>query len=223
MDENEIAILKEENSTLKKVITILIEQNEALKAEIAVSKMANGANNVPLAFSQMTNGNCETNIAFRQMTNGNNKVHDSISQMTNGNNKAHDALSQMTNGNTNASEGISQMTNGNTEIPHILPSFLPIDIRNKSRLFVLLKKEVLGKVKNSSVWSAVSLLLHFHNKGAGDYTELRKLTGLSNFGLAKYLRSLKKRGLIERDGWQKFKLTPHAVDLLVKAKCEAGI
>jgi hypothetical protein len=181
MDENEIAILKEENSTLKKVITILIEQNEVLKAEIAIANNGNVSNN------------------------------------------STSAVSTIGIGNNNSTLAISTNGNGNTEIPHVLPSFLPIDLRNKTRLYVLLKKEVLGKVKNSSVWSAVSLLLHFHNKGAGDYTELRKLTGLSNFGLAKYLRSLKKRGLIERDGWQKFKLTAHAVDLLVKAKCEAGI
>jgi DNA-binding IclR family transcriptional regulator len=76
-------------------------------------------------------------------------------------------------------------------------------------------------VHTSAVTNASKLLLHFHNKGAGDYKELRKLTGLSNFGLAKYIRSLKKRGLIERDGWQKFKLTGHAVGLLEKAGCES--
>jgi hypothetical protein len=126
----------------------------------------------------------------------------------------------VTNEADNVPTAFRQITNGNGEAFHVLPAVLPIDAANIQRLYNLLKKEVLGKVHLSSVTNASKLLLHFYNKGAGDYKELRKLTGLSNFGLAKYIRSLKKRELIERDGWQKFKLTAHAVGLIEKAGCQ---
>jgi hypothetical protein len=74
----------------------------------------------------------------------------------------------------------------------------------------------LPKAKKKGKANIVKMLIHFHNKGRGDYPELRKLTGLSEGGVGKMIMSLKKRGLIQRTGYQQFGLTVKTTEFLQK-------
>ena len=235
MSDFEIATLRAEIARLNKLITVLIEQNDALKHEIAVANSTNGNPDVGIANANITNGNPEiggahakvTNgnpehaLAFTKVTNGNPESAIALANITKGNPDVGGAFAKITNGNTEHSIAVAKVTNGNTNVLGPLPATLSMDMFNITRLRAVLKKEGFNKVRHKAVANASKLLLLFYNKQRGDYNELRKLTGLSNFGLAKYIRSLKKRGLIQRDGWQKFKLTASALNLIQQAGCTA--
>lgn len=84
----------------------------------------------------------------------------------------------------------------------------------------VLKGEGYNKVRYDARDNTARLLIHFYNKGGGGYPNL-KACFLNQVGLAKFIRSLKKRGLIERNGWQQFKITAHGIHLLQRAGCKA--
>lgn len=165
MSDFEIATLKAEIARLNKLITVLIEQNDALKYEIAVANS--------------TNGNPDVGIANVKITNGNTEIGG--------------ALAKVTNGNPEHLLAVAKVTNGNTNVLSTLPVILSMNTVNITRLRMVLKREGFNKVRHKAVANASKLLLHFYNKQRGDYNELCKLTGLSDFGLAKYICSLKKK------------------------------
>lgn len=217
MSDVEIASLKSEVARLNQIITILLEQNEALKARVALSENGVPVQSANVAYSK--NGVGNTNALNSQSENGigNNNTLDTYSENRIGNNKANVATSKTGVGNIHIQEPLSKNGVGNTNATETLSENIPLTPGNVGALYRFLRTQPIGKVRYSSVKNAAALLLHFYNKGGGAYPELKKLTGLSKYGLAKYLRSLKKRGLIERDGWQKFKVTAHAISYLKQA------
>ncbi len=90
---------------------------------------------------------------------------------------------------------------------------------NVSKLARIMKPAGFNKVRSDAIDNATRIVIHFYSKGEGDSATLRKLTKLSKYGLAKYIRSLKKRGLIQRTRWQQFSPTVYAVSLMQKAGC----
>ncbi len=221
MLEHEIAALKTENARLNQIITVLLEQNQYLKHCIAVVESGNGRTNNEYAIAENNNGN--TNVANSIAENNNGKTIVGYSMAENGNGKTNmgNSMAENDNGKTNVEEPISEKGNGKTEVMAPLPVFVPLNDDNITRVYSFLKNNGFNKVRFEAITNAAKLLIHFHNKGSGAYPELRKLTGLSGDGLGKYIMSLKKRGLIERDGWQKFKPTATGISVLQKAGCTA--
>ncbi|MES2622279.1 MAG: hypothetical protein V4615_15620 [Bacteroidota bacterium] len=234
MSDLEIAHLKSEVERLNKIITVLLEQSEAQRARIALAKKGNTFPDDEIATTGKMNGNTDNSIAITEKWNGNTNVSRPVPEIGNGNTESSIATAETDNGNANVRRPVSENGKGNTkgwinlseigkgnpsELPP-LPAFLPLNHDNILRLHVLLKKEGFNKVRNEAVKNAARLMLHFYNKGGGAYPELMKLTGLSRFGLGKYIRSLKKRGLIERSGWQQFRVTAQGVGLMKLARCE---
>jgi hypothetical protein len=221
MTEQEVAAVKTENARLNQLITILLEQNEALKLRIAFLEKGNTSPDRSSAFAENGNGNSAVGSAFAENGNGNPNDSISVAENRNGNFKSGSAVIENGNGNTDNRIAIAENARGNTEVEKPLPVFLPVNLTNVRLIYAYLKHNGFNKVRHDAINNAAKLLLHFYNKGEGGYPELKKLTGLSKYGLAKYIRSLKKRGLIERDGWQKFKPTVHGVWVLKKVGCTA--
>ena len=217
MSDTEIAALKSEAARLNRIITILLDENEALKARIALSEIGVPVQSANVAYSKNGVGNTHALDSQSEIGVGNNNAMDTYSENGVGNNTASVAISKTGSGNIHAQEPLSKTGVGNTNATEALSENIPLTPGNVGTLYRFLRTQPVGKVRYSSVKNAAALLLHFYNKGGGAYPELKKLTGLSKYGLAKYLRSLKKRGLIERDGWQKFKVTAHAISYLKQA------
>lgn len=221
MLEQEIAALKTENARLNQIITVLLEQNQYLKRGIAFAEKGSGQTNVGLSIADFVNGITDDSIAIAE--NGNGKTNDgfSISENINGKTDNGIAIAENSKGTTNVGNPISETGNGKTEVLTPLPVFVPLNDGNITRVYSLLKNNGFNKVRFDAIVNAAKLLIHFHNKGGGGYPELLKLTGLSQDGLGKYLMSLKKRGLIMRDGWQKFKPTAMGSSVLQRAGVKA--
>jgi len=61
------------------------------------------------------------------------------------------------------------------------------------------------------------IILHTYNGGSCTHKELKKLTGLSEGGIAKTIMSMKKRGLITRQKFQLFTPTEYCKQLMMEA------
>lgn len=207
MSGEEIAYLKNEIARLNKIITVLLKYNDLLNAENALLKNANGQSNAEMAVPETWKGTIESNSAFPEIQNGNNNADNAIPENENGNINSGSAIPENRNGQSNASDGIHKTGKGNPSFGQPLPAFIEPSPGVLSALHNLLQSHGFNQVKYSATRNAALLLLHFHNKNAGSYASLRKLTGLSNYGLAKFIRSLKKRNLIIRTGWQQFSIT----------------
>ena len=231
MDTPEIAQLQNEIARLNRIIDVLVESNEALKRAIAVAEKGNGSETHSLAIAEKGNGSDTRSLAVAEKGNGSDTRSLAVVEKGNGPDTHSLAVAEKGNGPDTYSLAVAEKGNGpytrslavaeKGNDPHNLPSSLPATIEltpgNLSRLYIYLLKQNFGKVRRSSLRNAAALMLHFYNGNRGDYPTLKKLTGLSQDGLGKYLRSLKKRGLIERNGWQQFKLTPHALHYLKQA------
>lgn len=245
MQHEEIALLKTEIARLNKIITALIKYNDLLSAEIALSKIGNRENNVGIAISEIRNGNSNIQIASSEIDNGNNNAHIVLPEILNGNLNEDIVLSEIGNGNLNVENILSEIRIGNLNVQHIvseiskgnlnvqktvpetgnshqnvpkpLPGIITPSPAMLSGLINILKFSGFNKVRDSAIRNTALLLLHFHNKNASGHADLQKLTGLSRFGIAKFIGSLKKRGLIVRTGWQQFSITANGEALLRSA------
>jgi hypothetical protein len=231
MAEVEIASLQREVARLNQIITVLLEQNEVLKARIAIAEKTNSPPNLLVAVAENINGNTDVQEPLSKKTNPPLNVSIAIAENINGNTDVQEPLSKKTNPPLNVSVAVAENINGNTNVQQPLNEnvrspaevlapvvySIPFTNSNVSRLKAYFRSHGFNKVRETAIANAAKLLLHFYNKGNGGYPELRKLTGLSKYGLAKYLGSLKRRGLIERDGWQQFRVTGFGVSCLKNA------
>lgn len=221
MLEQEIAALKTENARLNQIITVLLEQNQYLKRGIAVAEKESGQTEPNISSVKNSNGNSELDNSIAENSTGKPEVTNSIAENRNGKTDNGIAIAENSKGITNVGNPISETGNGKTEVLKPLPVFVPLSDGNITRVYSFLKNNGFNKVRFDAIVNAAKLLIHFHNKGGGGYPELLKLTGLSRHGLGKYLMSLKKRGLIMRDGWQKFKPTAMGTSVLQRAGVKA--
>ena len=219
MSVEETAYLKSEIARLNKIINALLKYNDLLSAENAVLKNGNRENNTESAYHENINGNSEFKSAVPKIGNGINNSESALSKNWNGISDSESALSENEKGQSNVPDGIRKIGNGNPSARRPLPAYIEPSARILSVLNNLLIAHGMKRVKFSAVRNAALLLLHFHNQSGGSYAGLQKLTGLSNYGLAKFIRSLKKRNLIVRTGWQQFSITESG-EALVRAAWE---
>jgi len=85
--------------------------------------------------------------------------------------------------------------------------FIELNDYNIFKLKHYLSQTYHIKTSQTTMGKAAKLLLHFYNNLPGYYTTLMRLTEHSNFGLAKFIRSLKKKHWIVAAGHQQFVLT----------------
>jgi hypothetical protein len=214
MSEQETILLKTENARLNRMIEALLTANEALRREIAYLKTGNASPELDCSVVENDNGITEFGYSIAENDNGRKGFGSSIHENENGIKEFSSSIAENDNGRKEFGSSVVGNDNGITGVLPPLPDKVePVDgivmaLRYK------LKTGTHIRAKRSSLWSHAIMLIHFHNKGGSSHPELRKLTGLSEGGLAKSIMSLTKRGLIVRDGFQKFALTPAAKELL---------
>lgn len=98
-----------------------------------------------------------------------------------------------------------------------LPVSISLTPANISKVAGILGGFGFVRVSYNYKISVAKLLLHLYNKMPGDHPTLRHLTSLSKGGLAKCITSIKRRGMINRSGWQSYSLTENALLLLRQA------
>jgi len=214
MSEQEITLLRKENARLNRIIEALLTANEALRREISVLKTGNAPPEFGYSVAENSNGLTELGSSIAENSNGITGFGSSVAENSNG--ITEPGLSVVENGNgiTGFGSSIAENSNGITEVLAPLPekieatSFFIYVVRDN------LRTGAYAKAKDSGLESHAKMLIHFHNKGGGSHPELRKLTGLSRGGLSKSVTALTKRGLIVRDGFQRFVLTPQAKEFL---------
>lgn len=221
MDTNETTILQNEIVRLNKVITILIEQNDALRHQLWLTATGNASENDGIAQAENGKASPKVGIAFAENGNGNPIVGSPTHENSNGNTTLGIAVAEIGKGNPELGRPVHENANGQTGLLPPLPATLPVSPHNIIAMREVLKGEGYNKVRYDARDNTTRLLIHFYNQGGGGYPELKKLTSLTKYGLAKFIRSLKKRGLIERNGWQKFKITAQGIHLLQRAGCKA--
>lgn len=214
MNENENAELRKEISRQNQIIAGLLKLNEVLENEIANLKTSKSIS--PTTFSDpiFMDGNNRTENADHNIENGINTKNnaDQInmvrkSDTENSYHKMLDGINSGANPPSKTEVGISTVTNGHFTL-------IPIDGPTVSTLSAKLKRAGFLTVNSDGLRTAASLLLHFYNKGRGDYRTLRKLTGLSTDGLAKTIMALKKRGAITRTAYQEFTVSASLSQLI---------
>lgn len=214
MPDEEIAFLKNEIVRLNKIINILIEQNEQLRSGIAYPKTQDIYPFTGIGFAENKEGKdylWDDKNTFRD---GNTNTENTLKEIREGIPQNAEGLERIKEGNNKSVYAVNKTWEGNPTSGPVLPPVIhpsPEMIRALSKSMKLLH---YNRVRKSARKNAALLLIHFHNRSGGDYPGLRKLTGLSNFGLAKFIRSMKEKGLIVRRGWQKFGLTQSSENMV---------
>lgn len=231
MTNEEIAQLKSNNERLNKIIDIVVEQNELLKLENAFLKkaltpkdMINSFAKIGVALKDRENALVKLDEGLRAGTNnpvsfkdGNNNVAEGITNFKEGNNNdTTDRLSNNQGINNNAGGMVETNKAGNNAA-----ETMPQTIEPTNEIIGALEEELrasgYNRVSYSGVNNAAKLLMHFYNKGSGSYPELKKITGHSTDGIAKFIMGMKKRDWIHRYGFQQFGLTGKGVALIKQA------
>lgn len=210
-------MLRNEIARLNRLIDALLKANEDLRLQLQTEAQPNGPHNATIA--NTSEGNLEMNgiIANTFETTPSNLLTPSMQAESIGNNNATLATKVEHTGNNNAptSNEVESIGNKNSSINYVkqvVPTPAVYD-----ELEVILRSEGGMKGSFGSTEKAAKLLVHFYNSRDGEYAQLRKLTGHSNFGLAKFIRNLKDRGWIYRFGFQQFALNPAARAWVEKA------
>jgi hypothetical protein len=231
MTDNKTALLEKEIARLNLIIDALAFENAALKRGYSVSGKGNapeefgysvaekgkGITEVGYSVVEKSKGITEVGYSVVEKGNGITEVGHSVAEKGNGITEVGYSVAEKDNGITDVRSPVSEKGNGITEPLRPLPERIDPASGVVYKLNQKLRAMEKGKVKRSGSINSAKLLVHFHNKSNSDHPTLRKLTGLSEGGLGKLIMSLKKRGLIVRDGWQKFALTPAAKKLLSEA------
>ena len=190
-------------------VASLESENARLKTILGISAADNSNTLFVDGINSTTSSNNNFNKGIREETNSNNSCNTGISGSASSLDNSNIGISRTANGNESSNVGISTSAKP-------LPQTLEISQGLISLLSQVLRQSGFKHATRDTTENAARLLLHFHNKGRGGYPELRKLTGLSEGGVAKFIMSLKKRNLIKRTGYQQFAPTPHADQIMQK-------
>jgi hypothetical protein len=228
MENDEIPYLKNEIIRLNKIITVLINQNDALSDKISYLENAisngnidqpydkgeKGAINTVSPFHQMEKGAINVTSPYDQMDKGALNIISSVHQMEKGIVNVISPLHQVEKGTVNVTSPFVKSDIGVNENAKILPNSIPITGVNLAVLKNTIGKKYFFRVKHDGVDAMLKILLQIHNKDGCTYVDLRRLTNRSHGGMSKLVKSLKKRGLVERTGKSKMRLTDKAMQYL---------
>lgn len=217
MSDEKTAILEKEIARLNLIIDALVSEIQTLKHSYSVSEKGNGTTEAGSSVAEKGNGITGAGYSVNEKSNGITDVGNSVVEKGNGITEVGYSVSENGNGITDVWRPVSEKGNGITEVLRPLSEKVEPSPSTISRVNQKLRAMEGGKVKRSGSINSAKLLVHFHNNNSGSHPVLRKLTGLSKGGLAKLIMSLTRRGLIVRDGWQKFALTALAKKLMREA------
>jgi len=214
MSEQEITLLKNENSRLNRLLEALLTANEVLRHEISILKTGNASPKLGSSVAENINGRTDFGSSITENSNGIKDFSSSVTENNNGRTEFSSSVAENNNGRNDFGSSVAENGNGITEVFAPLPE--KIDLSSNAFYYVAtkLKTGAYGKAKDSGMQSHAKMMVHFHNGGGGSHPELKKLTGLSDGGLSKSIMSLTKRGLIMRNGFQRFVLTPSGKKIL---------
>jgi len=210
MEENQIAHLKAEIARQDKIIEALLFANEQMRLQIAYLNSANAGGDVPLAYDNIYKGKGEAPVAHQKDEIGKGESPVAIPDFQNGNGETPVANVNFYKGNKEVPVAHEKNYIGKGDVSDDIPKSIELNDTNIFRLKNYLTQTYRIKTSPLTMGRAAKLLLHFYNNLPGDYPTLMRLTGHSNFGLAKFIRSLKKRHWIVAAGHQKFALTDSA-------------
>lgn len=214
MSNEEIALLKADNERLNKIIGIVVEQNELLKLENAFLKKAVTPKDIINSFAKIGMSIKANENALAKLDNGLSNVSNELVNVKEGNNNVTKDIASFNNGNNTVTEGLAESDDARSNVVEVMPATIIASDNIIGALEKELKTSGYNRISHSGVNNAAKLLIHFYNKGDGSYPKLRKVTGHSTDGIAKFIMSMKKRGWIHRYGFQQFGLTEQGVALI---------
>lgn len=217
MSQPDIATLKTEIALLNEIISAQQAQINSLHRLLSTLKTSS-ASGTDSYTTHNIEGGIETNSASHVKNMGG-IITDSLSDVKVYSGIGTDSLSthKIESGiNTGSAQGANIDGGINTNAA-TLPVSIPLSATNISKVAGILGGFGFVRVSNAYKLSVAKLLLHLYNKMPGDHPTLRHLTSLSKGGLAKCITSIKRRGMINRSGWQSYSLTENALLLLRQA------
>ncbi len=214
MTEQQIAQLETENQRLARMVDSLLTHNEQLREENAYLKTHIGTTIVGYSNVKTDNG---TNDAGYSIVKTDIGIHNgSTSNVKNdtGTNDVGYSIVKTDIGTTDVSPSNVKTDIGITN--KVLPVTIEITYTNAFKLKGPLKRNGFLRVSWKSVQISGQIMLHCYNKQLCSYAVLRKVTGMSEGGIAKRLMSMRKVGLITRTGFQRFELTEKGKRLIME-------
>ncbi len=231
MSEEKEAAYQTEIARLNQIITVLLEQNGQLKADISNVKTWIAENNITMPNVKIWNGlsintksDDKTGVGFSEATlskdkigNGYNINTKSIDETEIGLSKTTMSISEIYIGQNKNTMSNDKTLVGQPKVAKQLPDILSTDGMTISRIAGKMHQNGVRYMSYAARVNVAKLLVHFYNKNSSRYSELRKLTGYSQGGISKFMTALRKRGLIENTGWQKYAPTAKALEIMRKA------
>ena len=216
METATIAQLQAEIARLKQLLEVLIVENAEIKANIAYLKSCIGIPEVEIANPKSYVGNPEQKIANSKTYIGNSELENAHLKSYNGNTEQEIAHAKSYIGNPEQEIANPKSYIGNTELLAALPEMITEQSGIKNRLQQLLTSQKVAGSNRQAIAVSAALIIHIYNKKPCDYKTLKRITVLSQFGLAKRIRAMKKAGFIVSSGFQSFSLTNYTLQLLQK-------
>ena len=189
MENAHIARLQADIAHPNHVLKVLIVENAEIKADIAYLKSWVGILQADIAHPKVDMGNTE----------------------------AGNAHPKSCMGNTEAENAHPKSCIGNTEAGNALPEIISDTSDVKGKLMQNLISLKVAGGNRKAINATAQLIIHIYNKKPCSYAALQKATSLSQFGIAKRIRAIKKDGLIINNGYQNFALTAKTLQLLRQA------
>lgn len=193
MNGQELIDLREEWAQQRQIISVLLEQNAQLKEDN--SQMADAIEKIReyVSHIEVVDGKRITELS--QIADKNRKYKKYVSNILN--EKGNDS-SDISHYDTKTGNPISDSSQKKPSL-------------NKQNIELLATK-VPYRGRKSGRKTIASILLHLLNDGGGAHSTLKGVTNLTDSGIAKTIYYMKQRGLIERNGFQRFKLTAKSLD-----------
>ncbi len=214
MLEQDSSHLKNEISRLNGIIDVLLSQNRDLSADIAHLKSGNSLTQEISSYDKSEKGRNDAFSSDDKIMKGSSDLFSSTEKNVDGINDANTSYQKN-------EKGISQLISSNDKIEiginessYALPAFVEPSPQVVGRLSNALKASGLKKVKRTGLRNMALVLLQAHNKQSCSHRELRKLTGLSEGGIAKLIMSMKKRGMIHREGYGRFAISASTREMM---------
>lgn len=206
---DEVSLLRSENARLKAIIQLLTEQ-------LSFSSPQNCAN---VALNGVPPGNSSENNYQVHHAHGNSIGYNYQVRHADGNSIGDNYQMHHAHGNSLGNNIQVRCADGNSFSDNSQVHFEPGNSINKQtsdylKLVSLQLKPAMGACRTITHRNAARLLLHIQHNPQSSYKQLQAITGLSKGGLAKHLRTLIKKQLLQRTAYQHFALTTKANKVL---------
>lgn len=222
--ENNIGVNNVRDNTMENNIGVNNVRDNTMDNNIGVNNVRDNTLENNIGVNNVRDNTIENNIGVNNVWNTTLKNNTDINNIAIGiqdNNKGLTYIINMMNDNVEAnSDEISDAAKIDQPV-----SSLENDIANKkidlNKINITaLKNELRTKMitcSYDSIHKAANILLQLYQNPHQPGKKLRSITGLSEDGMAKQIKALKKRGLIVRTGFQTYQLTGLSNSILANA------